>query len=44
MPNYVDVIDFSIGSGVRDPNLEFGVDQVEEEDWACWLRDRQRRN
>jgi hypothetical protein len=29
---------------VRDPNLEFRVDPVEEEDWACGLRVRHRRN
>jgi hypothetical protein len=44
VPNYVDVIEPSVGSGMRDPNLEFGVDPVEEEDRACGLRDWQRRN
>jgi hypothetical protein len=29
---------------VRDPNLEFGLYPVEEEDWACGLRVRQWRN
>ena len=28
--------------GVRNPNLEFGVDRVEEDDWACGLRVRYR--
>jgi hypothetical protein len=33
-----------VSRGVRNPNLEFGVDRVEEEDWACGLRVRQWRN
>jgi hypothetical protein len=36
--NNIEAIGPSMGGGVRDPNLEFGVDRVEEEDWACGLR------
>ena len=44
VPNHVDAIETSIGRGVRDPDLEFRVEPVEEEDRACWLRDRHRGN
>ena len=42
MPNHINAIETSVGRGVWDPNLEFGVDRVEEEDWACWLWYRHR--
>jgi len=44
VPNNIDAIDSCVGRGVRDPNLEFGVDPVKEEDWSCWLRSRHRGN
>lgn len=40
MANHIDAVEPGIGRGVWDLNLEFGVDLVEEEDWACRLRDR----
>ena len=42
VPNHVEAIKSRVGRGVWDPNLEFGVDPVEEEDWACGLRIRHR--
>jgi hypothetical protein len=42
--NHIEAVESRVGRGVRDPNLEFGVDPVKEEDWTCRLRDRHRRN
>jgi hypothetical protein len=44
VPNHVDAVESRVGRGVRDPNLEFGVDPVKEEDWTLRLRDRHRGN
>jgi hypothetical protein len=44
VPNHVDAIDPCVGRGVRNPNLEFGVVLVKEEDWTCGLIDRHRGN
>ena len=44
VPNDVEAIKPCIGCGMRDPNLEFGIDPVEKEDWPCRLRDWNRRN
>jgi hypothetical protein len=44
VPNHVDTMEPRVCCWMRDPNLEFGVDPVEEEDGACGLRDWQRRN
>jgi hypothetical protein len=43
VPNHIEAIEPCMDRGVRDPNLEFRVDPVEEEDWACGLRVRHRR-
>jgi len=40
--NHVEVIESAVGCRMRDPNLEFGVDPVKEEDWTCGLRVRHR--
>ena len=42
--NHVEAMKSRMGCRMRDPNLEFGVDPVKEEDWACGLRDWHRRN
>jgi hypothetical protein len=44
VPDNVDAIGPSVGRGVWDPNLEFGVSPVKEEDWTCGLRVRYRGN
>ena len=42
VPNHIEVIESAVGCWMRDPNLEFGVDPVKEEDWTCRLWDRHR--
>ena len=42
VPNHVEAMESAVGRGVWDPNLEFGVDPVKEEDWTCGLRVRHR--
>jgi hypothetical protein len=40
VPNHVEAMESSVGCRMRNPNFEFGVDPVEEEDWTCGSRVR----
>ena len=39
VPNDIETVKSCVCCGMRNPNLEFGVDPVEEENWPCRLRD-----